>query len=73
MDDFEILIMNCPDRDDLVADIYFKNSQVAQVFQEESVLKIQIFPSSDTDFWEFDLQQLTSILDTAQKKLLGLL
>jgi hypothetical protein len=65
--------MNCPDRDDLVADIYFKNSQVAQVFQEESVFKIQIFPSSDTDFWEFDLEQLTSILDKAQKKLLGLL
>lgn len=70
-EDFEILIMNAPDRDDLIAEVYFKNTQVACVMENEGDFFVQIFPCLDQDFWQLPLDNMLSTLERAKKILLG--
>lgn len=69
--DFEILIMQGPDHETPIAEIFFKNIQWASIFEDEGHFKIQLFPCPASDFWEFSLNESLIILQKAQKKLSG--
>jgi hypothetical protein len=70
-DDFEILIMNVPDRDDLIAEVFYKNTQVACVMENIGEFVIQIFPCPDEDFWELPFDKMLATLERAKKILHG--
>jgi hypothetical protein len=49
MSKFEITIWSLPDRENLVAEMYYKNNQVAEISQETGELKIQFYQNSEQD------------------------
>ena len=71
LNDFEIHIMQGPDSETPVAEIFYKNTQWASIVDDEGLFKIQIYPPSDSDFWEFPLDESLKVLEKAKKNLKG--
>ena len=70
MEDFRITIGSLPDRESLVADIFYKKIQVAEISQETNELLIQIYFYEDKDHWEFSLEEFQKIVEKAKRRLL---
>jgi len=65
-DPFEILIASPSDRENLVAEIYFENQQVAEIWYEvSSKLSVDLFPKPDGGPWSFDLTAFRGVLEAA--------
>lgn len=47
---FEILITSPPDREKLVAEIWFEKNLIAEVNQENEILEIEIYPTEKLVF-----------------------
>ena len=70
MEDFRITIGSLPDRENLVADIFYKSIQVAEISQEKEELIIQLYCYKDKDHWEFSLEEFQKIVEKAKRRLL---
>ena len=70
MGDFRITIVSLPDRENLVAEISYKNKQVAEISQETNELLIQIYSCKDKNHWEFSLEEFQKNIEKAKRRLL---
>jgi hypothetical protein len=71
MNKLRISISSPPDRENLVAEIFFETEQVAEINQESGSLMIEIYPKRSGECWLFDLDDLTEVLNVAKHKLKG--
>jgi hypothetical protein len=53
---FRILIASPPDREELVAEIFFDDVRWAEVNQEHSSLEVEFYPRPDRKPWQMELQ-----------------
>lgn len=72
MDKFEILIGSVPDRERVVAEIYYDKMYWAELSQEDKELVAQFYPHPTEKYWEFPLEEALQILQMAKAELLGL-
>lgn len=68
-DIFRICISSPPDREKLVAEIFFGDTQWAEITQEREVLTLELYPRKDGLPWVFDLEQALTTLQAAKKRL----
>lgn len=71
MRNFEITVGSFPDKENLVADIFYDNIQVAEITNENNKLQIQIFCYKDQDYWEFSLDEFQKVVEKAKQKLIA--
>jgi hypothetical protein len=68
---YRICISSPPDRDNLVAEIFFDDAQWAEINQEHSILEIEFYPRPDGEPWRINFLNAIQALDEAKKQLLG--
>jgi hypothetical protein len=67
---FTIEIASVPDRDDIVAEIWWGDVMVAELHRGASgAAEIEIYPAESQASWSFDLANWLSVLAEAQRKL----
>ena len=67
----KICISSPPDREKLVAEIFFDNEQWAELNQEGDSLTLEIYPRQDGKFWQLNFEQVLEALNEAKRRLLG--
>ena|SRR6202035_1393468 len=70
-DRFQIELASLPDRDDVVAEVWFGANHVAELRQEEGTLRIQLYPPRDGSYWDFLLVDFFSALEKAHRVLVS--
>ena len=70
MNKFEITVGSLPDKENLVADIFLNDIQVAEISQEHKDMVIQIFSYDDIDCWEFSLNDFLKVIEEAKERLM---
>lgn len=68
---FRICISSPPDREKLVAEIFFGDMQWAEINQEKDILEIEFYPRPDSKPWQASYVDAVKALDDAKKRLLG--
>jgi hypothetical protein len=71
-DNFDITVASLPDREELVAEIYYNHDQWVEISQEHEQLIVQFYAPLNTNCWEFSFDQALETLKQAKKKLLKL-
>jgi len=69
--DHKICISSPPDRNNLVAEIFFDNLQWAEVNQESESLEIEFYPRPDGKPWKISFSEAVDSLNEAKLKLIG--
>ena len=69
--DFNIFVVIHPEKDEPIAEIYYKQEEVAEVFLENKQFILNLFPSSSASYWEFSLGSFQDCLDDAKRRLMG--
>ena len=69
---FRITIVSLPDREELVAEIFYDHDQWVEISQEPGVLApiIQFYSPRHAEYWEFSLEEALSVLEKAKKRFL---
>lgn len=70
-DDFRIVIASLPNRDNLVAEIYYNGIQWVEISKEKEQALIQFYTHPYQNYWEFSLQEAIDVLERAKKKFLN--
>jgi hypothetical protein len=70
-DNHRICISSPPDREKLVAEIFFGDTQWAEINQERKALEIEFYPRPDGKPWRIDYQHALSALNEAKRRLRG--
>lgn len=65
---FKVEIASVPDRDDLVAEVWYGDDLVAELRHEASSVHIQIY-SSPTGKWDMRLADFVRVLEKARDRL----
>ncbi len=68
MIDFSIEIASSPDREQLVAEIWYKNQMIAEINQEKEDLELEFYLKNNI---AFNYEAFCKVLDDAKKKLLN--
>ncbi len=73
MSKFRITVGSCPDRENLVADIFYEGVQVIEISNENKEILIQVYSykSKDKNYWEFSLDEFQKIVEEAKRKLIA--
>jgi hypothetical protein len=66
-----ICISSPPDREKLVAEIFFGDVQWAEINQERDVLEIEFYPRPDDEPWRIDFSSAINALEEAKRRLVG--
>lgn len=64
-------IASPPDREKLVAELFFGSEQWAEINQESDSLVIELYPRRDGRPWEFPYHEAIAALERARKRLVG--
>jgi hypothetical protein len=67
-----IQIASVPDRENLVAELWYNDEQWGEVSRENGITKLEIYPRINKDnpnIWSFDLSEVIAKLQEAQKNL----
>lgn len=74
MENFRITISSLPDREELVAEIFYDHDQWVEISQEPGVEQpiIQFYPPSNKECWEFPLEDALKALELAKNKFIGM-
>ena len=68
----KVLISSPPDRDAVVAEIYFDNYQYAELRQEGDVIVCELYPCpTNNGVWNINLNDLQHSLKMGMQKLTG--
>jgi hypothetical protein len=67
---FSIQVTDVPDREELVAEVWWGDSQVAELRTEGGPARIEIYARPEGP-WDFELSDLLSILERARAELSG--
>ncbi len=70
MKNFRITVNSLPDRENLVAEIYYKHYQFAEISRETGEITIQFYPHPQKKYWEFSLPEIQKIIEEAKTKLI---
>lgn len=71
MNSFHITVASVPDREELVAEIFFDDVQVAELNTEFGDLLIELYPRPDRKAWCLDAEQFLQAVVEAKIALLG--
>ncbi len=66
---YRISIVSPPDRENLVAEIFFGEFQWAEVSHEKNDFEIEFYPRPDHAFWQLSFVDAISSLAEAQQRL----
>ena len=66
-----ICISSPPDREKLVAEIFFSDQQWAEINQEGSSLEVEVYPRPDGQPWKINYGEVLNVLQEARARLLG--
>ncbi len=71
MKKFRIDIFGDLEYNDLIADIYYEDRILAVLTQEEGFdkLRILIYPSKNTEHWDFNFNEFDAVINQAKKRL----
>jgi hypothetical protein len=69
--EYRICISSPPDREKLVAEIFFGDSQWAEINQEKDVPEIEFYPRPDGQPWRVNFQTAMNALEDARHRLIG--
>lgn len=72
MENFCITIASLPNRENLVAEIFYEGVQWVEISQETNETMIQFYFHPRQDYWEFILDDALEALTQAKKRLLDL-
>lgn len=72
MKQFEITIASLPDRESLVAEIFYDDVQWVEISQEKEEIVIQFYSHPQKKFWEFPLDMALQALEEAKKKFIDM-
>jgi hypothetical protein len=67
-----VKIASVPDRDNLVAELWYENEQWGEISQETENLQLEMYPRSSEEndnVWSFDLNEIMESLKEAQKRM----
>ncbi|WP_316357031.1 hypothetical protein [Candidatus Neptunichlamydia sp. REUL1] len=68
--DFEITIASLPDRENLVAEIFYKNVEWIEISAEIPNQFVVVFCNNDKgDYWEFPYEEAMKVLQEAKNRL----
>ncbi len=67
----EVDIASPPDREKLIAEIFYDHEQWAEIHQETGNLTLEIYPRRDGKPWEFSFEEALAALRHAQRRLIG--
>lgn len=70
-DEHRICISSPPDREKLVAEIFFGDTQWAEINQEREVLDVEFYPRPDGEPWRIEYQNAMQALVEAKRRLVG--
>lgn len=70
-DRYRICISSPPDREKLVAEVFFGDMQWAELNQEGETLEVEFYPRPDGETWRVDYQNALNALVDAKQKLVG--
>lgn len=66
---YRIDISSPPDRNKLVAEVFFENVQWAEINQEHGTLEIEFYPRPDKHFWKINYSDAIDALNEAKQRL----
>ena len=66
-----ICISSPPDREKLVAEIFFGDTQWAEINQESGDLQVEFYARPDGEPWQIDFQDALAALNEAKQRLVG--
>jgi len=67
---FEIIIASPPDREEQVAEVWYKNELWAEISEETiGQFMIQFYNQSKNDYWEFSYKEAIEALEKAKNRL----
>ena len=72
MDKFRVTIASLPDRENLVAEIFYEGVQWVEISHEENEMLIHFYPYPNKKVWEFPLDEALKILENAKQKMVAL-
>ena len=64
-------IASPPDREKLVAELFYGLEQWAEIHQEYGHLTLQLFPKGDGQPWEFSFDEAVGMLQRGSRRLTG--
>lgn len=65
MNDFEVLVVSLSNKDNLVAEVWYKNNIIAQINREQSGFYVNTYKCS----YEIDFKQYIEVLERAKVRL----
>jgi hypothetical protein len=72
MEKFDITIASLPDREHLVAEIFYEEAQWAEISEEtENDIIIQFYSPPSQEYWEFPLNDAIKIIEISKKELIN--
>jgi hypothetical protein len=69
--EMRICISSPPDRENLVAEIFFGNEQWAELSQEHEIPTLEFYPRPGKEFWQLTFDEVIFALNEAKKQLTG--
>jgi hypothetical protein len=69
-DKYRISISSPPDREKLVVEIFFGETQWAEINQEHDSLQVEFYPRPDGQPWRIDFHDAFKALDEGKRRLL---
>ena len=69
MNSHRICLTSPPDREKLVAEVFFDDVQWAEINQEKENMEVKFYPRPDAQPWSIDLSAAIAILQEAGDKL----
>lgn len=70
--DFEIIIASDPDRDELIAELYYRGNQWVEISHETNEMLIEFYPHPSEGYWEFPLNEALNALEKAKQRMIAL-
>jgi hypothetical protein len=71
MNKIKICISSPPDREKLVAEVFFGDEQWAELNQESGELRLEIYPRQNGQPWSLDFHDVIDALSQARNRLCG--
>ena len=72
MGKFRIAIASLPDRENLIAEIFYDRVQWIEISQETDGLTVQFYSHPRQKYWEFPFDEALEALEQSKNKFLGL-
>ena len=70
-DKYRISLSSPPDREKLVTEIFFGDTQWAEINQESGEMEVEFYPRSDGKAWRIDYDDAVKALDEAKRRLIA--